>query len=585
MRCFSASLLALVVSATAAEAALPPDLDSDGFPNAVDNCAFLANSGQEDVDGDGIGDACACGDLSGSGRADAAGVSALRQLLANPDGAPLSPAALDRCAVFGDLAPCDVVQLAVLRRWLAVPSLGPLTDSASAQHCPAAISEHIYVATTGALGADGTPAAPMRRITDAVARARSDRAGDDLPAGGGIRIHVAPGTYTGSFSSPPTPQTEVFPILVNVPRSSLEGATVLTRDAAGLATGAQAGTETRLAPYFGFLATTQCLVLVGRTTDGGVADRASVTGLFLDGIAPQYFSCAVFVDRVSGFAIRDNLVQYTGFGVMTRLASGTIERNLLQNDGESGAFVMGGSLDQPAVVTFRGNRVQKNGHGLMAKAIGWVSAQITAGANAFVLPPIQTLYDRTVPADLLNLPDTLDVSIVGNEFSQNPRLGLRLAATATIGDTSSCSDGVDYQTNGASQPVTAVLHAEVRGNSFLSNQPYYGLGIEPAFPCSADPRAHHFDVHSRFLANLYAANGAGNALFTFARWSVTLGFDAVPADYKYVEGSTYDIEDPLGELAGFDYDNPALDPVTSAPLGNTLRVNGAEIPPGKLLGP
>jgi hypothetical protein len=40
------------------ELALSPDNDGDGVPNIVDNCIEVANPGQADGDGDGIGDAC-----------------------------------------------------------------------------------------------------------------------------------------------------------------------------------------------------------------------------------------------------------------------------------------------------------------------------------------------------------------------------------------------------------------------------------------------------------------------------------------------------------------------------------------------
>jgi hypothetical protein len=54
------------IGATAVISAVrPPDADSDGVPDPIDDCPFAANPGQEDADGDGRGDACAGSDGGG----------------------------------------------------------------------------------------------------------------------------------------------------------------------------------------------------------------------------------------------------------------------------------------------------------------------------------------------------------------------------------------------------------------------------------------------------------------------------------------------------------------------------------------
>lgn len=98
------------------------DHDGDGIQDALDVCPMEPDPGQSDVDGDGVGDACLCGDASDDGALDAADVSALRALLANPAAVPPAP---QKCDVGGGgpSGTCDVVDAVLLRRALA--SLAP----------------------------------------------------------------------------------------------------------------------------------------------------------------------------------------------------------------------------------------------------------------------------------------------------------------------------------------------------------------------------------------------------------------------------------------------------------------------------
>jgi hypothetical protein len=107
----------------AAEVAITTDLDADadGVGDAADNCPYRTND-QSDSGGvgaggpDGIGDACQCGDLDGDGDADLDDGAVLRGALADPTGAALSPAALERCSVSGDALGCDVLDVSRLAR-------------------------------------------------------------------------------------------------------------------------------------------------------------------------------------------------------------------------------------------------------------------------------------------------------------------------------------------------------------------------------------------------------------------------------------------------------------------------------------
>jgi hypothetical protein len=104
-----------------------PDEESDGVPDAIDNCPLDDNPGQEDldldglrdacdfcphfpsasnrdVDGNGIGDACECGDADGDGVVSVLDLVALNEMIFDP------ARATPRCDTNHD-AICDVLDL------------------------------------------------------------------------------------------------------------------------------------------------------------------------------------------------------------------------------------------------------------------------------------------------------------------------------------------------------------------------------------------------------------------------------------------------------------------------------------------
>lgn len=65
----------------------PPDADSDGVPDATDNCTLVANAGQADSDADGYGNLCD-GDMNNDGVTNAQDAILFRQQLGQPSVPP-----------------------------------------------------------------------------------------------------------------------------------------------------------------------------------------------------------------------------------------------------------------------------------------------------------------------------------------------------------------------------------------------------------------------------------------------------------------------------------------------------------------
>jgi hypothetical protein len=105
-----------------------PNLDSDGdvIQAFRDNCAYTFNPGQadsggiDDVRADSIGDACQCGDVDDDGIVDDLDVLAYRASLADPIGSALSPAGVSKCSVIDSAGPCEILDVSVTQRALAL---------------------------------------------------------------------------------------------------------------------------------------------------------------------------------------------------------------------------------------------------------------------------------------------------------------------------------------------------------------------------------------------------------------------------------------------------------------------------------
>jgi hypothetical protein len=176
--------------------------------------------------------------------------------------------------------------------------------------------------------------------------------------------------------------------------------------------------------------------------------------------------------------------------------------------------------------------------------------------------------------NLFLLTRTTDNDIINYEI-----LGIRLMAVIPEQPSGACSGGpLGYQTNDVTQALTAVLTATVVDNTF-HGVGRWGVGMEAGFPCRSDPRALVMTFAGSFEGNSFAANGRPPALFTFSEWSIDDPGDLQA--YGYASTSTLQVTDRDGELAGFDYDNPVMDPLTGSVLDNTLVVNGVEAPHGR----
>lgn len=100
----------------ASQACLGADSDGDGWLDTADFCPTVANAVNLDSDGDGLGDVCQCGDVTGDQALDALDLAQYRRVLAGVDADFTRPGL---CNTWEDGSPCDLLDVVVIARRVA----------------------------------------------------------------------------------------------------------------------------------------------------------------------------------------------------------------------------------------------------------------------------------------------------------------------------------------------------------------------------------------------------------------------------------------------------------------------------------
>jgi hypothetical protein len=417
----------------------------------------------------------------------------------------------------------------------------------------------LFVDAAAPPNGDGSPARPFLRITDAVERARAIRGGSDAQ----IDIHVAPGTYVGSYTDT-APAIEPLPIRLDVPRLKLFGNTSMQRDGAGLPTGViQPGSYTLLLANPPLVAG-QALLEVAPTSDGVVLEHVTIAKLSLDtGSGDSGWGLRVV--QVQDFTILDNYVTggMTGqaaIGIQAGRSSGQILGNYVTRGG-CGICVVAGNASSPASVVVSGNRSVSNNEGGILLSGSTLIGLPSPGGDGGVLSAVvcgNDLSDNNFQPNSAN----------PNFFS----FGLRV-----------------FLINNNNDLTSGSVTATICNNRFRNNSA--GVVMDAGFVyrsrnSTLDPRLYTGTFDLTFADNDLVGNIRTPALISFTRFTASntpAQLNPVGTSYKYLERSVYDITYSNGELDGYWFDLPGTDPMDGRELKNVLRINGDEIPNGRYI--
>jgi hypothetical protein len=357
------------------------------------------------------------------------------------------------------------------------------------------------------------------------------------------------GGYAGTYARPVPAGFEALPLILDIPKLTLKGTTVLQLDEAGLPTGFVSGTETRLvaSPR---LTGAQLFIVIGPTPLLDARD-VTVEGFVLDGGTPVRttgIARGIGLTRAQGASIIGNFITGLTFGIYTDASSYLAKGNFM-----TGVFAANnagaGNSASPAHARLIMNRLSGNGAGAI-----FAGTALLEVFDPTLLPiPSDTIWDHN------------SAELIGNDLSDN---------TVQRG----FSSGIRFFTVGAApgpgKSATGNITAKVVGNRVNGNS--IGIVVDAGFPTRGQG-----DFTGSFSGTFEDNEIVGNDLapieVTFTRVNAAtdlLANHQNRAIYTYMKDSNYQITAPDGEFDCLWHDNPATDWISGVVLNNTLTING-----------
>jgi len=387
------------------------------------------------------------------------------------------------------------------------------------------------------------------RIGDAIAAARAVRMarGEQESAACRITIAVGPGTYQGSVAASADPAFEQFPLIIDVPDITLQGAFDIQIDASGRAMEVSGnGNTTILAPspaLVSFPTFSQPLLFVNGRGDGFKGNGVVVQGFELQsghpGVDSQVGGAGIQALRVSGLVVQGNRFDDRfSESVDLRASNAHVDHNHLGNGGA--LPLVGGTCDiclaGPGEYGAEGNRMLAGGiPGILV--VPTTGLKVPAGVEDYVLP----------------LSATVNATLVNNEVRDHQRLPVGV--------------GIRVGAIGVGAPsVAGLAHVEAYNNVLVNNR--FAMIVDASFPMPNTLRKG--DIELTLHGNVFSASCQNNFLVSLARHTTGLGLANTP----YLLNSSYTLN-LGGDIAWDDvwYSHPPG-------FGNTLTVDGTVIPNG-----